>query len=459
MLHGGGSAVTRIWSDWTAGVRWGRNCITDSHATSDHRMNVTRFMNGAESGWVVVNETNDAALAAAARHAERLAALNDQTIQRELPLHRSLESVLAPRLFDAATYDLGGDQRVATATQFIQQATAAGMLSAGYLEVSAHSLALVDTTGRSRYYQYTWAHCSVTVRDPAGVGSGWAGLDGSAWGKINPAQLGKVALEKCLASRNPVRVEPGRYTTILEPQAVFDLVATMFGQEGKVDRRWNETRPDAPLNKIPAGPGGDGGFSMLGDRIVDARITISMDPMDPDIGVPPFRPVETPDNDDPAYHALTYVHNGVLTGLGYERHYGALHLGVTNGRPMQGSFRMSGGTTTIEEMIATTKRGILVTRFSQVRNLMPKSALVRGYTRDGTWFIENGTITKPIVNLAATESVLFMLNNIEQLGVPQRIFNPPNTWFDVIGPKLPAPAVVPALKIRDFSFTALMDAV
>lgn len=460
MLHGGGVAVTRIWSDWIGGVRWGRNRILDSHATSDHRMNLTRFMQGAESGWVVVNETSDLALEAAVRHAERLVALTEQTTWRELPLHRPLESMVTPPLFDAATYHLGGAERVAAAAQLIQQADAAGMYSAGYLEVSAHSVALIDTAGRSRYCQYTWAHCSVTVRDPAGVGSGWAGVDWPAWSKINPAELGKIALDKCLRSRNPVRVEPGRYTTILEPQAAFDLISMMFGQQGQVDRQWNENSADAPLNKTPASLLGGGiGFSMLGDRIADPRITIGMDPMDPELNVPPFLAQETPDGDDPAYHPITYVKDGVLTGLPYDRHYGATQLGDSNGRPLQGAFRMSGGTTSVAEMIASTKRGILVTRFSQLREVNTKSALLRGYTRDGTWFIENGTITKPIVNLVATESPLFIFNNVEQLGVPQRVFNPPATWFTSDRPALPAPAIVPPLKIRDFSFTALIDAV
>jgi predicted Zn-dependent protease len=459
MLQGGGIAVTRIWSDWIAGVRWGRNRILDAHATSDHRMNLTRFINGAESGWVVVNETSDTALEAAVRHAERIVALNDQTTWRELPLHRPLESMVTPSLFDDATYRLSGAERVAPVAQLIQHVDAAGMYSAGYLEVSAHSMALVDTAGRSRYFQYTWAHCSVTVRDPAGTGSGWAGVDWPAWSKINPAELGKIALDKCLRSRNPVRVEPGRYTTILEPQAVFDLVAMVFGRPGLIPRSWNESTADAPLNKSPASLRNGIGFSKLGDRIADPRITIGMDPMDPDISVPPFLAMETPPGDDDAYHALTYVKDGVLTALPYDRHYGALELGVSNGRPLEGAFRMSGGTTSIPEMIASTKRGILITRFSQVQLVNTKSALLRGYTRDGTWFIENGTITKPIVNLVATESPLFMLNSIEQLGVPQRIFNPPRTWITFDHPTLPAPAVVPPLKIRDFSFTSLIDAV
>jgi predicted Zn-dependent protease len=115
----------------------------------------------------------------------------------------------------------------------------------------------------------------------------------------------------------------------------------------------------------------------------------------------------------------------------------------------------SGGTTQIDDMIATTKRGILVTRFDEILLINFTSQLYRGYTRDGLWLIENGRITKPIKNLVFTESPLFALNNVEQLGVPQRVFHAgvPFPWA------VPQPRIVPPMKVRDFSFTALTDAV
>jgi predicted Zn-dependent protease len=114
-----------------------------------------------------------------------------------------------------------------------------------------------------------------------------------------------------------------------------------------------------------------------------------------------------------------------------------------------GCFRLEGRgpTTTIDEMIATTKRGLLVTRFDKVRLLDKKSLLQSGYTRDGIWLIENGKISKAIKNFRFTESPLFALNNVEQIGIPRRVFCPGSA------------AVVPAFKVRDFSFTALIDAV
>jgi predicted Zn-dependent protease len=125
--------------------------------------------------------------------------------------------------------------------------------------------------------------------------------------------------------------------------------------------------------------------------------------------------------------------------------------------PNSGAFRMdvTGPATSVDEMVATTKRGILVTRFNQLTRLHYTSQLYRGYTRDGLWFIENGKISKPIKNLAFTESILFALNNIEQVGVPQRVFHAglPDPF------RPPEPRMAPALKVRDFSFTALTDAV
>jgi predicted Zn-dependent protease len=195
---------------------------------------------------------------------------------------------------------------------------------------------------------------------------------------------------------------------------------------------------------------------MLGDRVIDARLTVGVDPMDPDLGFPPWRPKEW--DDTPVYAPVTLIKDGILTTLPYDREYGATQLGRPR-LPWSGSFRISGGTTSVAEMIATTARGVLVTRFDSVSLLDPKSMLLRGYTRDGTWLIEHGQITQPISNLVATESVLFLLNNVEQLGEPVRIFNPPTTWLEGHTSVIPKPATVPPMKIRDFSFTALVDAV
>jgi predicted Zn-dependent protease len=101
----------------------------------------------------------------------------------------------------------------------------------------------------------------------------------------------------------------------------------------------------------------------------------------------------------------------------------------------------------MEEMIRTTRRGLLVTRFSGVMLMDLRTLLLSGFTRDGLWLIENGTISKAVKNFRFAESPLFVLNSLEQLGTPVPVFSPGT------------PAVVPPLKARDFSFTSMIDAV
>src|SRR5581483_10593816 len=145
---------------------------------------------------------------------------------------------------------------------------------------------------------------------------------------------------------------------------------------------------------------------------------------------------------------------GVLTSLAFQREYALTRLnGNAAHRGMTG-YRMSGGTTSIEEMIRTTKRGLLVTRFWNIRGLDPASLLSTGLTRDGLWLIENGQITKAVKNFRLTESPLFVLNSLDELGPPVRVFRPTKQP----GGEL-TPAIVPPVKARDFSFTSTIDAI
>jgi predicted Zn-dependent protease len=121
------------------------------------------------------------------------------------------------------------------------------------------------------------------------------------------------------------------------------------------------------------------------------------------------------------------------------------------------AYRMSGGTTSIEEMIASTQRGLLITRFTDIRGLDGNSLLSTGLTRDGMWLIEHGKISKSVKNFRFTESPLFVLNSIEQLGVPVPVFRPVRDAYEQGIPL--RPAIVPPLKARDFSFTSTIDAI
>jgi predicted Zn-dependent protease len=250
------------------------------------------------------------------------------------------------------------------------------------------------------------------------------------------------AIEKAKLSRNPVAIEPGRYTVILEPQAVHDLVNVLVASLDRI-------RPDHGHGPFTLGY--DAALKLwrtkLGLKVVDERVTIEHDPTDPKLGVLPF------DNKYAVpYRAMKWIDRGVLTELADTRDYSLQSRNDNLPAAASFAFRMSGGDTTIEEMIKSTKRGLLVTRFSNTRLLDADSLLTTGLTRDGLWLIENGQITKAVKNFRFTESPLFVLNSLDQLGVPVPVFRP---HFE-IGV---SPAIVPPVKARDFSFTSTIDAI
>jgi len=324
------------------------------------------------------------------------------------------------------------------------------MMSAGYIEMRAGEAAWFSTSGYDaaqnaiRYDTYTQSQCSMTVRHPKGVGSGWAGLSSYDWSAIDSETLANRALEKCLASLNPVAIEPGRYTVVLEPQAVCDLVEKLQSELGGETGRGT---PEEGRGPFVLGP--DNALklirSKLGLKIIDERITIEHDPQDPLLGILPT----------PGGASVRWIDHGILTALSYDRKYARSQLREDKPVTARSAFRMSGGDTTMYGMISTTKRGLLVTRFSNMEQLDWPSLLQGGVTRDGLWLIENGKITKTVKNLRFTESPLFALNQVEQLGVPVPVFRP------VKDPYLAdmTPTIVPPLKINDFSFTAMIDAV
>ena len=454
---GGGETAVGISSWWQGELRWARNRVSLASDRRNNSVRVQRTIHNGQQRSVTTNQLDDRSLEAAVRAAERASAMGS-SMGREiasypnpkLPVYQRPEGAI----WSDATYALTTERRGEVVRSLIAPAEAKGMLSAGYLEVRAASSASLDNmlpqlrSGEHAYWEepynaWTQAHCSTTVRDQKGLGSGWAGLSSFDWATIDAASLAARALEKCLASQNPVALEPGRYTVILEPEAVADfmeILVTTFSSreipEGGDPSPWLLGRDDAT------------GLwrSKLGLKVVDERVTISHAAADPALGIVASH-TEQPGE-------VTFIDHGVLTALGHMLSTDiALLRGSHHLRGATG-YRMSGGETSVEEMIRTTKRGLLVTRLSNIRRLDVTSLLSSGLTRDGLWLVENGKITKAVKNFRFTESPLFMLNSIEQLGTPVRVFRPTRGE----GGEL-TPAIVPPLKVRDFSFTSTIDAI
>ncbi|HEX6535959.1 MAG TPA: metallopeptidase TldD-related protein [Gemmatimonadaceae bacterium] len=447
---GGGETRVQLLSWWNGELRWARNRVSLASDRRDIRAIIVREV-GVGRGNVSTNQLDDESLEAAVRAAERAAVLSPQVL-RPPPGIPPLPHVERPAttVWSDATYAATPETRGEVARGLIAPAEAKGMLSAGYLEMRAGSLINVSSERLADpygpwdipYVQWTQAQCSMTVRDQQGTGSGWAGLSSYDWGKIDAPALAARALEKCEASQHPATLEPGRYTVILEPQAVADLMEVIVDSM----RRYPAEAGQGPWALAP-----DDALDLwrtkLGLKVLDERITISHDPADPQLGILPT----------PWMQPVTWFDKGVLTNLPYDRDYALRMLNVN--APLRGmtGYRMSGGTTSIEEMIATTQRGLLVTRFSNIRVLDQKSVLATGLTRDGLWLVEHGKITKAVKNFRFTESPIFALNAIEQLGVPVPVFRPVKNPYENGEPL--TPAIVPPLKARDFSFTSTIDAI
>ncbi|HWZ59075.1 MAG TPA: metallopeptidase TldD-related protein [Gemmatimonadaceae bacterium] len=437
MATGGGETRVSIDSSWTGNTRWARNRVITGGDTLDHVVTVSRTILG-KTAHGTTNRRDDQALREAIQRAESFIPLFGADPEDVAGITQN-QPFLKPNLWSEATLNLEATERHDAVAPVVEAARAAGFLSAGYLQVSAHGRAVIDDRELARYYQYTQAEYSVTVRNATSTGSGWAGVDYTEWPRIKPDELGAKAIAKCHASADPVAIEPGRYVVILEPQAVADLM----------DRAMDKISPRAVYEggngPYSGGRGPDGaGRTKIGQQLLDERITISSDPMDPDAGFPPL---DFGSDDIDSVTATTWFEHGVLRNLGYDRGYAVRSLHSPAPRPYVGSWRMSGGDATLEEMIATTKRALLVTRFSGIHEIDYQSVLCTGTTRDGLWLVENGKIVKPVKNLRFTESPLFAFNNVEMLGKPERVYHPNG------------PIVAPPTRVRDFSFTSLADAV
>jgi len=456
LARGGGETFVQIGS-WTRGeLRWARNRVSLASDRRDVQIGIRRLIPSAGEGGVATNQFDDESLEAAVRAAERIAASSHSPVRPTPGLPpQSVGTWPKTAIWSDSTYSMSADTRGEIARSLIDPAEAKGYLSAGYLEMHAGTSMRVSSerpTGPYAvvdvpYVQWTQAQCSMTVRDQQGSGSGWAGLSSYDWQSIDAGILGARALQKCEASRNPVVLEPGRYTVILEPQAVADLMRVVVGSMRRIDAEggggpWALAVDDAlSIGQLPVWR------TKLGLKVIDERITIDHDPADPRLGILP----------DPWMEPVTFFDKGVLTNLFYARDYALASLSKNAPRRGMWGYRMSGGTTSIDEMIAGTQRGLLVTRFSDIRELDAGSLLSTGLTRDGLWLIEHGKISKAVKNLRFTESPLFMLNSIEQLGVPVPVFRPVRDAYEQQIPL--TPAIVPPLKARDFSFTSTIDAI
>jgi predicted Zn-dependent protease len=390
---------------------------------------ISRF--GKRSGSASTNQFDDPGLRAAVQMSERIAKLS--------PEDPEAMPELGPQTYQPgvnwsdATASLDPTSRATAVKRITEPAKAAGLVSTGFMEAITNAQAIANNKGLFAYNRSTASVLTTTVRTADGTGSGWGGATHYDWNRIDAAALGARATQKARTSVNPVAIEPGRYTVVFEPTAVGNLVQF-------ITRAFNARSADEGRSffSLP------GGKNKIGQKVIDERVTITSDPFDREVAGSPFS------SDGLPTQRVVWIENGVVKNLDYDRYWAQRVGRAPTGAG--GSIKMSGGTASLEDLIRSTQRGLLVTRFWYLRPVDQRTILYTGLTRDGTFLIENGKITKPVKNLRFNDSPIFMLNNLETMGVPERVSASE-------GGEPGQAIVVPPIKVRDFNFTSLSDAV
>jgi PmbA protein len=342
------------------------------------------------------------------------------------PLLRPSESRTLDRYF-AATAEATPRDRGEAVAEAIARVKSAGQTAAGIYSTGESAMALFNSWGVSLEHRETMARFSITAMEADS--SGWAKASACDHLAISPPDLAVRAAQKAVLSREPREMPAGRYTVILEPAAVLDLAGQMVTDFSATAIR--------------------DGRSFLNDRIgvklFGENITVHDDVYNPGQAGTAF------DGEGVPRRRLTLVDRGVVRDIAYSRSAAAI-AGVEptgHGFPLPNevgeapmNIVFTGGATSLEEMIAGTDRGILVTRLWYIREVDPYEKIFTGMTRDGTFLVEGGRVVAGVRNFRFNQSLIEMLSNVEELSAAERASG--EETFDM---------VVPAMKVRDFNFT------
>jgi PmbA protein len=312
--------------------------------------------------------------------------------------------------------------------------TTAGVFSTGEMFEG-----IFNSRRLSRWHTQTSAEVSITMLGDDS--SGWQKANSPNVSRVDPVSLAETAAQKAIDSTHPREIPPGKYTVILEPSAVLDIIGFMFWDYSGV----------AVLDQRSFLTG------RIGQQLFGQNVTIWDDVAHPLQAGSPF------DGEGVRRQRVALVENGIVKRVVYARataqrmkrseHKDAVGPIVPTGHgfplpneigemPLNIVFEPVENPQTVQQMIASTERGILVTRLWYIREVEPFEKMLTGMTRDGTFLIENGRLQGGVRNFRFNESLLHMLSNVEAMSLPVRSCGEES--FDM---------VVPAMKVRDFNFT------
>ncbi|MGD1212169.1 MAG: TldD/PmbA family protein [Candidatus Acidiferrales bacterium] len=405
-------------------TRFANNTIHQNVAEHTLGISVRAVVDG-RTARATTNKTDDESLRRAVEAAVSLAR-NEPENPDLLPMLRAQKYQKVARFFPATAATTPQD-RARAVTRVCKMAdkskqTAAGIFASG----SSHTV-MANSKGLFARYEQTRSEFSVTILESHS--SGWAKSNSPDIRTLDPEALAESASRKAAESREPREVAPGRYTAILPPSAVLDLVGFLF----------YDFAGTAVRDKRSCFTG------RMGKKLLGDNITLWDDVYHPLQTGPPY------DGEGLPRQRVLLVDKGVPKNLVYSRATAKKMKAKPTGHgfslpneygeaPMNLVF--AGGDKSLDEMVRTTERGILVTRLWYIREVDPYEKILTGMTRDGTFLIENGRVAGGIRNFRFNQSIIEMLSNVDMLGPAVRAAGEES--FEM---------VVPAMKVRDFHFS------
>jgi len=422
----GATARVRLSSTRGGYTRFAVNTVTAAAETEDVTLAVTIAL-GRRAAEAATNQLDDGALDDVVARALRFARLVPENPERMPPL--GAQRYGKGPLPDPATTRAMAIDRAPLAQVALDQARAAKVTIAGFIEHAHESISLASSAGLWAHHESTRGAASCSARTPDATGAGWAGDVGHRLADLDGAALAKVAIDKAQRSAQPRKLEPGRYTVILEPAATASLVSFVIGALDA--READEGR--SFFSKA-------GGGTQIGDKLFPDTIALRSDPTDAPLGARPF------DDDGVPLAAKAWIDRGALTGLVTDRYWAQHQHQAATGAPS--GWTLVGGSATRDAMLAGVKRGVLITRFWYLGLLDPRTLAATGLTRDGVFLIENGAIAGPVNNFRFNQSPIDVLANCDLLG-PTAIAHV-DAGF---------PFRAPWLRTHDFNLASISEAV
>lgn len=432
--------AVNINSSEQAFTRFANNGITTAALVNRHSVSITSTREG-KSGRTVVNDLEDDALRTAVRQSEDLAAISPPNPEHQSPL--GPQEYKETNDYDEKTARARAPEMIPHIRAAVELAIGKKLIAAGLFERTHGVEAVANKAGLFGFHRSADCKLTTTIRNADGTSSGWAGLPSTRIADIDGAALASVAADKCLRWKNPKRIEPGKYTVVFEPTATGDLVHLM--SQAFNARATEEGRTF--LSKR-------GGGTRVGEKMFPEFITLRSDPFDGRLPSDPWSAGggggrRSGGGDEPGLlpvQRVSWIEKGAVKNLSYDRYWAGKtsHPAV----PFSSALILDGGDSSVDDLIKSVDRGLLVTHFWYIRFVNPQTLQHTGLTRDGLFLIEKGKISDAVMNLRFNDSPVRLLQNAVKLGRAQRMRGLEG-----------ASMIAPALVSNDFMFTSVSDAV